>query len=281
MDIKEVRKQMLDEINKCEELKQIFAEKNISEEIVKRNVGRLHDYMYSLRDQKDCIKVGKCQHIGSTHNFKLSVDGDYLIFEPMTCPIYLKEQKVSMSYVYKDFPKEQIDLRIKDIKKDLDYTALMSGLIKYYLNKTGLLYIKDKNQKQSLEYVLSFVNQALEEADDSNGAVIDFRNRIRKYASNYFELKEDLNNEFINLMQVDHLIIYNFGNEEQNKLIREAFTLPLLDERISSNKKTIIISELSLNELHSLLDYSRKDIRIKQLINKLTSNVEEEIIINK
>ncbi|MDY0214221.1 MAG: hypothetical protein RBS24_01630 [Bacilli bacterium] len=278
-DLNKVKAELLKNIEGHAELQTILKSLNISKDIIKENLGLLSDYLDSLEEVKACKEAGKCLKHGEYHAYKLQVDGSFLSLTPESCPVAFNAQKGMMRYQFRDFPDEYLSLRIKDNPARHGFSGFLRELIAFYKGESHLVYVDAPSNIGVLRYAVSFMNQILDEKNDVSGAVVDYQILIREHASDYYKQKEELDTLLSQLTNVDYLVIHNFGNEEINKLVRDAFTFPLITERIKQKKPTIILSELSLNDIRYLHDYTGKDVRINQIIQAIKRNIKEEFTL--
>lgn len=278
-DLAAARKELLAKIENHEALQRILRALEVDAETVSENIGLLTDYLISLDEVEACKKAGKCLQNGAYHAYSISFDNNHLSIAPESCPVFFKAQKSQMRYIYRDFPDEYLALRVKDIPARAGFAGYLRELVSFYQGESALIFASAPSGIGALRYALSFFNQILEEKDEVTGGVVDYQAFIRENASDYYKQKEELDQHLAQLQKLDYLLIHNFGNEEINKLVRDAFTFPLLNERIKQKKPTIILSELTLNDIRYLHDYTGKDVRIRQIIEAIRKNIKEEFIL--
>ena len=275
-ELKKIRREIKAALKKHEELQLILKSLNIDEPMVDANLGLLADYADSLDEVKACREAGKCLHNGGYHAYKLIVDRQYLSLVPETCPVYYESQKAFLRYRFRDFPQEFMNYRIKDNPRRPGFAGFMRELAAFYKQKSNLIFASAPFDAGALRYAVSVFNQIVDEMPEVTAAVIDFPYFIREHAGDFYRQKEELDTLLNQLIEIDYLLIHNFGNEEINKLVRDAFTFPLIKERIRLKKPTIILSELSLNDIRYLHDYTGKDVRTRQIIEAIRNNIKEE-----
>lgn len=278
-ELNKVRKELRDKVQKHTELQVILNEKNLSEEVIDRNLALLADYADSLDEVKECRKNGKCLHNGAYHALRLEVDGPFLTLVPEPCIVYNENTKSLLGYIFQDFPQEYSLFRIKDNPRRRGFAKFTGQLVSFYKKKINLIYACSFTENASLRYAVSFLNQILDEETDSVGAVINYPSFLRDNASDFYKQKETLANLLEQLINVDYLIITDFGNEERSRNVRDAFTFPLLSERIGMKKPTIILSALTLENLQSLYYSSGRDLRIQQIVDLIRKNISEELFL--
>lgn len=278
-ELSNVRKELKRTLKKHTELQLVLKSLNLSEEIVDRNLALLADYADSLDEVKACREKGECLHNGAYHAFRLEVDGSFLALVPETCPVYYEKNKALLRYRFHDFPQVYLPYRIKDNPRRAGFAPFMRELVQFYKKEANLIYASAAHDSGLLRYGVSVINQILEEEENTTAAIIDYPSFMREHASDFYRQKEELDSLLEQLINVDYLLLNDFGNEELNKLVRDAFTFPLIKERIRLKKPTIILSELALDDLQNIHYFSGKDIRIRQIIDAIRSNIKEEFTL--
>lgn len=278
-ELTKFRRQLKAALKKHEELQLILKSLNIDEKMVDANLGLLADYADSLDEVKACREAGKCLHNGGYHAYKLIVDRQYLSLVPEICPIYYESLKGFLRYRFRDFPVEYINYRIKDNPRRSGFAGFMRELVAFYKRKSNLIYASAPSNAGELRFAVSVFNQILDEIPDVAAAVIDFPYFIREHAGDFYRQKDELDKLLNELIEIDYLLIHKFGNEEMNKLVRDAFTFPLIRERIRLEKPTIILSELTLNDVFHVHDPTGQDVRTQQIIDAIRSKIKEEFTL--
>ncbi len=230
--------------------------KDFNEEEIYNNVSKFYRYFKDYNEIKkintyeDCVKLNKFfyytvykkdnlikekeKEVPAYHDFIYYVNQfKYIDFD------YEKNYKSTL----KDVPRKELVKQIKDRAKgkfNMFYIYGASGTFKT-LSAISMCngYIKNKGLK------ISFIN-SFKRFKELNDLSFD------KYKKNEF------NEMFNDLLNVDVLVIDGFGEEYKTNYIRDSIIIPLLKERIKNKDLiTIITSNYSLDELSSL--YKLKD----------------------
>ncbi|HZJ89592.1 MAG TPA: hypothetical protein VFD05_02760 [Bacilli bacterium] len=246
---------------------------NLTPELIQKNKAPLIAYYDSFLSVKACEKAGECVNEHSYHHMSLTLHNEFINLKYELCPIYAISELRHSRFVYSDFPDNYCVP--KRVTRREAQRAYLVALREFNEDKINTLYVHGPFGVGKFTLAMTAINRFLKRDKNATVGVLDFRNFTSEYSTDYFENKIMAQNALLKAIAVDFLIVREFGNEESNKLIRDAFSFPLVTERIKAGKKTIFLSELSLNDLHSLYDVSRRDVRVKQIINMIEANAAE------
>ncbi|MGI6734768.1 MAG: hypothetical protein ACOX3C_01080 [Bacilli bacterium] len=278
-DLVTVRKEMYDRIMQNKAFVNLLKEQGATPETITNNVGALNDYLDAYLSVEDCKKAGHCLNNDKYHALHLEINAPFVSLERQMCPVYFKSQEVLMRFVVKDFPENYIDLKIEDLPRRRGFAAYMRELMSLLRGDNFLVYASGLSGIGKLQTAVSFVMRMLEEDKDKRAGVVDFPAFIREYASDYYGNKAVIDSHIDQYVSLDILIINGFGNEENNKLIRESIVFPLISARIQQKKPTILLAEITIDELSNLYDFTNRDVRARQIINLIKANIVEEIYL--
>ena len=81
------------------------------------------------------------------------------------------------------------------------------------------------------------------------------------------------------LQDVDALILTSFGEEYKTDYTRDSIIAPLIKNRMKEGKKTIFISTMPLNQIHTLYQTSNRGsfLMAKNLEETIKNNAEEYV----
>lgn len=246
---------------------------DLSEELILKNKAPLIAYYESYLSVETCKKAGECVNEHSYHHMSLSIQNEFINLKYELCPVYALNEIRHSRFVFRDFPdnyKEDEKIARREAQR-----AYLLALREFNEDKVNTLYVHGPFGVGKFTLAMTAVNRYLKRDENATVGVLDFRLFTSEYSTNYFDNKNIAQAALEKAIGVDLLIVREFGNEESNKLTRDAFSFPLVAERIKTGKKTIFLSELSLNDLHSLYDVTRRDVRVKQIINMFSANALE------
>lgn len=278
-NISEIKQEMLALLFNNQELMTELRLLNVDDETIANSVGALSEYVETKSEVAKCLKAGKCLHKDYFHNYSLRFDKPYISLVPTACPAFQNSHKVRSRLKFNDFPGDYFNVNIEDLPSRRNFAPYLKSLVGMLKGEINAIYACGETGIGSLNYAVSFLKKTLEIHESATGGVFNLPSFIREYAGDYYNNKLEIDNYLSNLISVDYLIIDRFGNEETNKLIRDAIIYPLISERISLKKPTIILSELTLDEVKRLYDYTGQEVRANQIINTIRGAIKEEIYL--
>lgn len=245
-------------------------------ELILKNKAPLIAYYESYLSVKACEKAGECTNEHSYHHMSLSLHNDFINLKYELCPVYAINELRYSRFVFKDFPDNyKEDEKIRERETQRPY---LLALREFNEDKVNTLYVHGPFGVGKFTLAMTALNRFLKRDENATVGVLDFRNFVSEYSTDYYNNKNIAQVALEKALAIDLLIIREFGNEESNKLTRDAFSFPLITERIKTGKKTIILSELSLTDLHSLYDVTKREVRVKQIINMINANAIEVFV---
>lgn len=248
---------------------------NIDAALIEKNKEPLIVYYESYKSVAACKKAGKCINDDGYHAINLERNGEHIFINYELCPLLAAHELLYARFAYNDFPERYAHVTLDDIvSRDGQETYLMA-LAKLLDNKENTVYVYGPHGRGKLIIALATINRLLDRHPDKTAGVIDFRAFVQEHSVDYYENKIAAAQAMERLLHLDVLIVRNFGNEESNKLTRDVFSYPLVSERIKAGKKTIFISDVSISDLQGLYDPTRRDVRIKHLVDLLRENAQE------
>ena len=183
-----------------------------------------------------------------------------------------------LRYLFADFPASWINNRIKNIDTQRTRAHLLQELLNLIKGDKHWLYVYGRSGRGKTYMVVSALNELVEKNPEMSFAVIDFPQFVSENMVDYFANRAQVDYLVTALSNVDYLVINKFGNEELNEMVRNAITMPLLSNRDSNGKVTIILSTLSLEELESLHKSGKNNqVRARQLVETIKDNIKSPI----
>ena len=279
-DLAKVRAEMFAEIKNNQAVMKLLRDAHISDDVIKRNLSFIYDYLDAKRSVAICTKHQKCVNDNQYHDAILQIDGDMISTIPAVCPVYFATQQLMSRFIVKDYPPKSEDIKIGYLPVRRSFNAFRTEMVLFIEGKRGMIYISAPANIGVLEEATAFLMQALHNDTKCTVGVLDFPQFIRDFPSDIYKNKDLINEHIDKLMTIDYLLIHGLGNEETNSLIRETIVFPLIKGRADAKKQTAFLSELSIDELSRLYDARKSDIRVKQIISLITNSIEREVFIS-
>lgn len=247
----------------------------LTEQLILKNKAPLIAYYESYLSVQECKKAGSCINEEAYHNLSISLHNDYINLKHELCPVLALDELKQTRFIFNDIPSGYEKVSLKTITERKTQRTYLKAILSLMKNEINTIYVYGAFGTGKLTLALGAVNQIVDRDENLSVGVIDFRSFVTEYSNNYYDNKNLAQNALDKVLAVDLLVVREFGNEESNKLTRDVFSFPLVLERIKSGKKTIFISELSLDDLSQLYDPSNRDVRVKQIIQTLKANARE------
>ncbi|MFA5660119.1 MAG: hypothetical protein WC968_01815 [Bacilli bacterium] len=274
-----IKEDMRKEIEACIPLQRELALLKVDELTISNSLGVLSDYVHTLKEVEACRQAGRCLHDNQYHNYTLQYHHPFISLVPTVCPVFFEKQTLMAKFAYKDFPLEMLEMNAENLPTRRSFAPFVRELIAMYRGSVKTIFAYGDHGIGKLETALPFLKKIVQEQKDVTVGVFHYPTFIRQYAGDYYANKATIDQYIDSLTAVDYLIINDFGNEETNKLVREAITFPLITGRIHQKKATIFLSEMSLSSISRLYDFSGKDVRSQQIISTITHAITEEIFL--
>ena len=230
----------------------------------------LNNYISINKSCENCKSMKDCTHSTKGHKYGLKVDdfGDLTDYFTI-CSFYQDYYTKKKNLIYSTFDTEDV-LDENQKRFILDNPSLL-GLdnikkivaIQTNTSKSGV-YLKVNNSKIRLKLIKSLAYNLLK---NHKVSIVKFSDLLKTIKSE-FKIKEQ--DTFKILLDSEILIIDGLGNEAITAWSRDEILLSLLDNRLQSDKTTILCSEYSIEDLKKLykLGYN-DDAKANQLIDKI------------
>ena len=158
------------------------------------------------------------------------------------------------SYKYYNFPVEWANIKISDLefRRNKPYIDIFSVLMGYCNGvHSNWLYLFGRNREEIRKSIIAGLNTVVAVKQDVTIAIIGLTKKLAYLHSVMFEERsnDSLNELLKDLVQVDYLVLEEFGSGQVSEYNRDCFITPLLVERERSNRPTIFISPYSPDEI--------------------------------
>ncbi len=279
-DIEAFRRQIIKEIFADSRLMSELKSLNVSKLMIEDNASFIYDYLEAEHSVALCQAAGKCIQENHYHALNLIVSGKFITTEISVCPLFVKDQALLSRFVIKDLPLSALNLRFKDLVERTSFNAFRSEMLRLIKGERQSVFVTAPHNIGLVEESAIFLMQALIENENVVAGVVNLPRFIGEFASDIFNNKLALESRLSYLSEIDYLVIDELGNEESNNLIRETILFPLINNRIKANKKTVFLSELTLQQLTVLYMPNQQSIRGQQIINLIKNTIKREIVVS-
>lgn len=248
----------------------IIKELNLTEREILDNYELLNNYIATNTSCENCKAMKDCTHSTKGHRYGLKRDDDGDLTDYFTiCNLFQDYYMKKKNLVFTTFSEDEI-LDESQKRFILDNPALL-GLenIKRFVaiqtnkSKSGV-YLKVNNSKIRLKLIKSLAYNLL---SNHQVSIVKFSDLLKTIKSE-FKIKEQ--DTFKDLLECEILIIDGLGNESITAWSRDEILLSLLDNRLQSEKVTILCSEFEIEDLKKLYKLGYNDeVKANQIIEKI------------
>lgn len=262
-DLLEMRKSYLKTVKECGFFDDFIKDNEISDEEIIDNMSKFLKVLEELESCNGCKDVNLCKK--STKGICLSLfinsegEIDYTL---KACKKYEKTLKLNHLFLARDFDENNLNYEFKDLLNQ-DFIDSRKKLIKELTsvikNDSDIGVYLFGSRQCGKTFMMSVFAKTYIEKNKKSVAYLDSPIRIREINDLFFTNKEVFNEELTKLMNVDVLILDDFGNEYKNEIVRDNIIFPLLNERLRKHLLTCFISNYSLYEIGQM--YALKEMK--------------------
>ena len=248
----------------------------MNEKEIQDHLATMLSFQKDQHDIQTCIVNDRCMKNGA--HYIVDVERDVYgriqrVIKP--CPIVEKKLKVNQFLIYEDFPDLLKDLSLfEDIKKREGRKDLYQYLLKVLTGKerSGSYIVGPHNTGKSF----SLATFAYKYASNELGTIgfIDVHELIQKLVHTKQNDEQRFQRDLEKLIQLDILILDALGSKDLDDQGRDLVLIPLLNERLKSNKTTMITSIFPIRELEVVFrKYPSSVPRLKELTSLIQASM--------
>ena len=250
--------------------KQIISELNLTDKEVIDHYELINNYIKINKRCEACKSMNNCDHSTKGHRYGLKRDLDNQLTDYFTiCNIYKDYYQKKKNLLYTTFNEEDLlDESQKNFILD-NVNILGMDFVKKIISiqkgiKVNGAYLQVANSKIRLKLVKSLAYALLA---NHNVSIVKFSDLLKVIKS---EFKITGNNTYQTIIDSEILILDGLGNEAITTWSRDEILLSILDNRLQSDKITILCSEFSLDDLKKLYKVNYNDeVKVNQIIEKI------------
>ena len=250
--------------------KQLVEELKLSNKEIIDHYELINNYIKINKRCENCKSMSNCDHSTKGHRYGLKRDLDNQLTDYFTiCNLYKEYYIKKKNLLYTTFNEEDLlDESQKNFIID-NVNILGMDFVKKIINiqkgiKVSGAYLQISNSKIRLKLVKSLSYALL---SNHNVSVVKFSDLLKVIKS---EFKITGNNTYQTVIDSDILVIDGLGNEAITTWSRDEILLSILDNRLQSDKITILCSEFSLEDLKKLYKINYNDeVKVNQIIDKI------------
>ena len=247
-----------------------LKELGISVDLVEKYLDIFMDIHDDLKYCQNCPGIAKCSKKNPTLLVRPIIREDRIDRKLAVCHLLEKKLICEKKFIVRDFKDSIIGKTIKN-KSDLDITESRKASVTKFLsiledNSSSWIYLYGSTKLGKSYMIALFIQTLLENNENATCAFLDSTSRIKELTDLSFTNKQMFNELLEEYMNVDYLVLDDFGNEYKNEYIRDNIIYPLLSYRSKENKPVYFTSHYSISEIVTLYGISASGkIRARQL----------------
>jgi primosomal protein DnaI len=269
--IDNLRKEYLNQTLAHPVCKKFIDKYEITEDEINRNTSKFIKVIEDHKICANCPGLNNCPKALKGIHFELDLDEDtddiILIYSP--CDDEFQHLAIEAKYIIRDFSDSYLEYNARDFIQNKDYLDVRKNVIKHMTScfTSEGIYLHG-NRMTGKTFMLAVYSKEYINKGYGTVAFVDAPSEIKHLNDLNFTSKESFLKRLNKLMDVDLLVLDDFGNEYKNEFIRDTIVYPLLDYRLKNNKLTWFTSSYNLDEISQM--YSLKE-RYSPKANQLVS----------
>ncbi len=280
-DLDIFRQQEIERLSKDKFFQAITKELEVTLEESLLYVDLFMDYCEDAHYCEQCPGFNQCHKANRHLQFALVRKDEHIERTLRHCPIMQRIRTTDKSFLVRDFSDDWCGRFLSDTgcydlsEERRPFIKKMVGIITSKSSTGIYLY---GNPRIGKSYLISLFAQSLIKNNPGRYCCfLDCPTRIRQLNDLSFMNKEQFNATLEMYMNVDYLVLDDFGDEYKNDYIRDMIIYPLLSYRLKEKKPTYFTSHYSLKQIKVMYgDKLASKIKSNQLCELIRTIVEEE-----
>lgn len=268
------------DLMKDKEFVKYIEENEFDEQQVKENIGMFIVFHDDLTYCRNCPGLNACKKSQAKHyQVLIKKNGKFVERQYSPCPLLSNRMKQESHYIASDFPEEWKQVFFADVSITQSRAKILRQAISIVKSKTKKgLYVSGGKRVGKTYLMVTILNELIE-TKKYRVALINANRRFAELQDCLINNRDKFKRLFRQYIDVDVLVIDDFGNEYKSDYVRDNIVFPLIDGRAKREKITLFTSDFTIDEITELYSYNRgSSIRARQLT-ILLKTICEEIIL--
>jgi len=252
----------------------------ISDELVKKNITKINDFVEDLRYCSNCPGIQNCKKSNPLYCTQIVYKSGVIDRQIVPCKKYLDHMKFEKNYLIRDFPDEWLYMNITNLEKTSGKQEALQRFMKLTKEeKNEWIYLRGASGVGKSFLAAMLANKLNK---DGKGTVIfaNWEKRVNDLIDYYYKDKERFKKEIDRYSSVPLLVLDNFGNGVNSDIVRDSILSPIISERANKKLFTIIATPYTLKQIKVLYAGNKVgEIKMDQIIDKIKKNIDKEINI--
>lgn len=281
-DLEQYKDEKLKELYQDPYFLEFLKQYDLPKEMVRDSLGIFLDYVDDQHYCEKCPGIEKCAKKVPCMIAIPVIEETGIERKMQMCPKMLARRSIEKKFLLYDFDTKwldddfftTVDAKFETRKKII---TQLSNLINDKSDQSIYLFGKPRVGKSYL--VATFLITYLKKHPTKKGAFLDAPIRFKELLDLSFADKNQFQQVLNSYIDVDVLVLDDFGSGYMSDYIRDSIVYPIINQRLKEGKTTIFISKLSLKNLETFLSLKSIGGKIQagQIIDIILAMVKEEI----
>ncbi|HKM11202.1 MAG: ATP-binding protein [Bacilli bacterium] len=272
--------QLIKELQADQVIWQALERANIDETTIRHNIVAILDFQQSVQACRSCKGLNTCQ--SPFQHLELELVNNDGIIERIYRPCRLKvaeENSLKKQTIF-DFPADWFSITLGSSGNQVDVNKnrlpFIQAALELLKGNKRWIYLFGKPLMGKSYLAAALANEIF--AFNPSVMFVDMNIRIRELSDLQFSNKDAFNASIERFINVDYLILDDFGNEYKNDFVRDTVLLPILNARARNQKVTIFTSDFSIEQIGTMYaTNAASKPRAAQMVNLLRALTNGEI----
>ena len=229
-----IRKEAFEQVKSSSLFDDFIEIYEVTDEEIFNNVSKFIKVMEDKKVCKMCPGLSKCPK--ATQGIELSLiidpDTDLISHEYVRCQHQKYKDDLDAKFIVRSFEDWFLTYTTKELFDNPDYINARFNIVSYLAdnyNKHGIFL--NGTRFGGKTFILALFAKQFAEENYGDVAFVDAPSYLKKLNDLNFVKKDEFEFKLSELMNVDLLVLDDFGNEYKNEFIRDTIVFPLLNER--------------------------------------------------
>lgn len=279
---KKMLDEMYDSFLRCPEAVKEIKRLKIDDEMIKKNIVKINDFVEDVNYCKNCPGVKNCKKYNPLLVTKIVVRKGIVDRQLLPCKRVLEQMEYEKQFYFRDFDASKASANLREVDKSVARNEVFLRVRDYLSgNITNWLFLTGAANTGRSFLASAIANEA---ARKKKGPIsfINASSRFKEINDYSYNNKEEFEQMIAALSTCSLLIVDDFGNEFKNDFIRDGILFQILSVRSNRRLMTIFTSDFTIDEIITLYSTSKAGaIRARQIGNILKENCKKEINLGK
>lgn len=282
-DLEQYKDEKLKELYQDPYFLEFLKQYDLPKEMVRDSLGIFLDYVDDQHYCEKCPGIEKCAKKVPCMVAIPVIEETGIERKMQMCPKMFARRNIEKKLLVYDFPQEWLandifsQSDVDYVKNRLDILKSLTSLVEETSKEWIYLYGGPRLGKSYL--VASFLVTYLKKHPTKRGAFLDSSMRIKELSDLSFIDKNQFQQVLNSYIDVDVLVLDDFGSGYMSDYIRDSIVYPIINQRLKEKKLTIFISRIPLKKLETYLSGKSASGRIQagQIVDIIRAMIKKEI----